>query len=70
MTSKDYKLLVKVIRQTRYDSNGNASVQFNLVADKVISRLLVNLCNALKVDNKRFDEDVFYDAVYGKEEVK
>lgn len=64
MTSKDHKLLVKVIRQTRFDTNGSVDVRVNIVADKVINRLMVNLVNALKKDSKKFDDDQFWGEVY------
>jgi hypothetical protein len=57
MTKKDYIKLVQAIREARLDQDHN---QLDL------GILLTRLCNILKADNKLFDEDKFYTAVYAK----
>ena len=56
MTKKDYKLLAEVLNSESSPVNDGVIV---------LETLMVKLCNVLKKDNPRFDEDRFYEAVYG-----
>ena len=71
MTKKDYQLLARAIGAAFVDAEQAAKEDLLKDAATIhvrmtIEKLLVRVCNALKGDNSRFDEDKFYEAVYGK----
>jgi hypothetical protein len=60
MTKKHYEALVRVIKESTLDQDRN-------LLDK--GMVLTRLCNMLKADNSKFDEDKFYEAVYKEDKV-
>ena len=71
MTKKDYQMLAKVIGVTREEALARSwpfvpTSRSTPIVENVVGSLLVHLCNALRQENSRFDEDRFYAAVYKK----
>lgn len=65
MSKKDYQMLANIINSARTETlTAYPGVKEELVVKLYTDKLLVRLCNALKADNSRFDEDRFYEAVY------
>lgn len=61
MSKKHYVQLVRVIKDAQIPDDPNTLD---------MGKLLVGLCNFLKTDNKLFDEDKFYEAVYKSKDSK
>jgi hypothetical protein len=61
LSKKHYRELVKVIREARTPQDPN-------LLD--MGMVLTRLCNFLKADNPKFDEEKFYAAVYEKGNLK
>lgn len=74
MTKKDYKMLAEilgetvreVLKETTYQSKPELALSYASGVRNTMEKVMVRLCNALKQDNARFDEDKFYEAVYKK----
>lgn len=66
MTKKDYVKLAKALNATRKKLKAQGTLMDSTVSE-IMESILVPLCNVLKSDNKLFDEDRFYEAVYTNE---